>query len=162
MTFTTSAYWICRQIVEVELGEAKPTKECRAMSLQFVTLLEIRSVARISEFLDLPQEDGTTQSSHPPAAWPTSGADDLVTIDGIDVRRGAETQRVSLNLKARQRVALVGRIGSGKSTLAASLLRSVEALAGNVTIDGINIASISVGDLRTRVVSARLHGLTLR
>jgi ABC-type proline/glycine betaine transport system ATPase subunit len=43
------------------------------------------------------------------------------------------------------------RTGSGKSTIALSLFRFVEPSNGKILIDGIDISSIGVGDLRSSI-----------
>ena len=46
---------------------------------------------------------------------------------------------------------IVGRTGSGKSTLIQTLFRIVDPAAGQVLIDGINISSIGLHNLRSRL-----------
>jgi ABC-type multidrug transport system fused ATPase/permease subunit len=60
---------------------------------------------------------------------------------------------VSFDLGARERLGIVGRSGSGKSTLTKAILRFCEPSAGRIIIGGIDITSIGVNDLRSRLVS---------
>ena len=46
---------------------------------------------------------------------------------------------------------IVGRTGSGKSTLIQTLFRIVDPAAGQIVVDGINISSIGLHDLRSRL-----------
>ena len=48
-------------------------------------------------------------------------------------------------------VGVAGRTGCGKSTLMLSLWRLVEASDGRIVIDGVDIASIGLDDLRSRL-----------
>jgi hypothetical protein len=73
-------------------------------------------------------------------------------------RRRSEWYAIEIYPTSSSHVELqVGRTGSGKSTLALSLLRMVEASGGKIVIDGINIASIGLEDLRSRIVRRELH-----
>jgi ABC-type glutathione transport system ATPase component len=83
------------------------------------------------EYLDLPQEPpAVIESNRPPAYWPSSASnDDLIRVEDLVVKYApglpAVLHSVSFNLKAKERVGLLGRTGSGKSTLAMSILRFV-------------------------------------
>ncbi len=58
--------------------------------------------------------------------------------------------QLSFTANAGETVALVGRSGSGKSTASAMLLRFYDATAGKVLIDGKDITSYKLKDLRTQ------------
>jgi len=58
--------------------------------------------------------------------------------------------QLSFTANAGETVALVGRSGSGKSTASAMLLRFYDATSGKVLIDGKDITSYKLKDLRTQ------------
>lgn len=45
----------------------------------------------------------------------------------------------------------MGRTGAGKSTIAQTLSRLLELESGSIEIDGVDIASISLQELRSKV-----------
>jgi ABC-type multidrug transport system fused ATPase/permease subunit len=53
-----------------------------------------------------------------------------------------------LEIDEHAKVAIVGRTGSGKSTFASALFRVIEAESGKIFIDGIDISTIGLYDLR--------------
>ena len=50
-----------------------------------------------------------------------------------------------------RKTGIVGRTGSGKSTLIQTLFRIIDPAAGQIMIGGINISSIRLHDLRSRL-----------
>ncbi|KAJ7125217.1 multidrug resistance-associated ABC transporter [Mycena epipterygia] len=152
LNFTTSVYWACRFWTGLEL--------------------DLNSVERIVEYLDLPQEPpAIIESNRPPAFWPSSAKNDsLIVAENVSIKYAPDLpsvlQDVSFNLKAGERVGLLGRTGSGKSTLAMSILRFTDPSSGRILIDGIDISKIGVEDLRSRLTfipqDATLFSGTLR
>lgn len=57
----------------------------------------------------------------------------------------------TLDVKAGQRVAIVGPTGAGKTTLVKLLMRYYELNEGSISIDGINIKEMNRGDLRNSI-----------
>ncbi|KAF8153792.1 multidrug resistance-associated ABC transporter [Crassisporium funariophilum] len=152
MAFTSSVYWACRFWTALEL--------------------DLNSVERVVEYLDLPQEPPAVIESHRvPAFWPSSSNNDsLIVAENIVIKYApdlpAVLHDVSFTLKAGERVGLLGRTGSGKSTLAMSILRFVDPISGRIIIDGIDISTIGIHDLRSRLTfipqDATLFSGTLR
>ncbi|EIN03587.1 multidrug resistance-associated ABC transporter [Punctularia strigosozonata HHB-11173 SS5] len=152
MSFTTSVYWACRFWTALEL--------------------DLNSVERVVEYLNLPQEPPAIIESHrPPAYWPSSTTQNpLISVQDLVVRYAPELppvlHGVSFDLKPRERIGLLGRTGSGKSTLAMSILRFVDPASGKIVIDGIDISTIGLHDLRSRLTfipqDATLFSGTLR
>ncbi len=60
-------------------------------------------------------------------------------------------QDFSLHIKPGETVALVGHTGSGKSSIAKLVARFYEFQGGQITIDGVDIRSLDLGDYRSRL-----------
>ena len=58
---------------------------------------------------------------------------------------------VSFTVQGGERVGVVGRTGAGKSSLTLALFRILEAAGGRIIIDGIDISTIGLHDLRSVV-----------
>nr|KAJ3401853.1 Multidrug resistance-associated protein 4 [Polyrhizophydium stewartii] len=58
---------------------------------------------------------------------------------------------LSLDIQPGEKVGVVGRTGSGKLTLMTALFRIMEASKGSIAIDGIDIASLGLKTLRSRL-----------
>lgn len=56
-----------------------------------------------------------------------------------------------LKIQPTEKIGLVGRTGSGKSTLALAFFRFVDPDQGKIFIDGVDITSIGLQDLRSRL-----------
>lgn len=105
------------------------------------------ALTRIYSLLD-------TDISLPQAAHPVrkSTFDDRVRFDGVCFRYQEGTdltiKSVSFDIPRGSLVAVVGGTGSGKTTLANLLARFYDPVSGAVTMDGVDVRQMEVGDLR--------------
>lgn len=58
---------------------------------------------------------------------------------------------ITLSIKAGDHVAICGRTGSGKTSLILSLLKMVEIVEGSISIDGVDISTLSNAEVRSRI-----------
>ncbi|CDZ98657.1 multidrug resistance-associated abc transporter [Phaffia rhodozyma] len=134
--FVQAVYWLCRFWSQLEM--------------------DLNSVERVEEYLHLPQESpAVIESNRPPAYWPSHSSETLIHVEDLVISYAPELPSVihgiSFDIKPREKVGLIGRTGSGKPTLGMSLLRFSEPTSGKIVIDGIDIASIGLEDLRSRI-----------
>lgn len=116
--------------------------------------VDLNAVERVTDLLSTPQEPPQiVDGKRPPASWPSSVGG--ISIDNLTIRYApnlpAVIKSLSVEFAPRQRIGLIGRTGSGKSTFATSLLRFVEPSEGKIIIDGIDVCSIGLHDLRSAV-----------
>jgi ABC-type multidrug transport system fused ATPase/permease subunit len=108
------------------------------------------ALARMFSLLD-------TDFSLPLAADPVRKAsfDDRVRFDHVDFRYGEGPELtikdVSFEIPLGSVVAVVGGTGSGKTTLANLLARFYDPVAGSVSMDGIDMRQLDIGDLRSLI-----------
>ncbi|KAG6334903.1 hypothetical protein ID866_4184 [Astraeus odoratus] len=127
-----------------------------AVAVFITTLLALSgAVERVVEYLDIPQEPpASIKENRPPAYWP-SQSQPLVSVENLFVKYAPELpcvlQNITFSLNATEHIGIIGRTGSGKSTLVMSMLRFVEPFQGRIMIDGIDITTIGVSDLRSNV-----------
>ncbi|OMP79899.1 ABC transporter ATP-binding protein [[Flexibacter] sp. ATCC 35208] len=60
-------------------------------------------------------------------------------------------QNFNLTVKPGEKVAVIGRTGSGKSTLAQLLIRMYDPQEGEVMLDGMDLRTLKLEDLRTQI-----------
>ncbi|GAA5895239.1 hypothetical protein JCM6882_006625 [Rhodosporidiobolus microsporus] len=113
--------------------------------------LAMVGVERVKEFSEIKQEAAEIVEPRPPAHWP-QGA---IEVENLEIRYSPELPSVlhnlSFSIKAGEKIGIVGATGCGKSTLASSFFRFVEAHSGRIVVDGIDIATVGLKDLRSRL-----------
>ena len=109
------------------------------------------SVERILEFGSLLSEAPLeTQQDIIHSTWPN---DNSIIIENITVRYRAHLPTclhgLSFDIKAGERVGVVGRTGSGKSSLVQTIFRLLEPEFGTIMIGGVDISLLGLHKLRT-------------
>lgn len=126
--------WMVRQVTELEIN--------------------MNSVERVTEYDKLPEEAASRSlpGKGPPMDWPTEGA---ISVQRLEVRYRPDLDLVlrglSFEVRGREKVGVCGRTGCGKSTLFLALYRIVEPSEGRIIIDGIDVSTIGLSDLRSRL-----------
>uniref|UniRef100_A0A8C9Z1K6 ATP-binding cassette, sub-family C (CFTR/MRP), member 10 n=1 Tax=Sander lucioperca TaxID=283035 RepID=A0A8C9Z1K6_SANLU len=116
------------------------------------TEMQLVSVERTEEYsTGLPTEPQHQNTQLSPA-WPEQGWLEfrgvvLVYRDGLP----NALDGVSLVVRPGEKVGIVGRTGSGKSTLFQALFRMVELNRGQILLDGLDISSVGLSQLRSRL-----------
>ncbi|CAG8532113.1 5269_t:CDS:10, partial [Dentiscutata heterogama] len=132
MSFTEQIMWTVRKYTSLEMS--------------------LNAVERVCEFSEIPQEAPAIIEPRPPACWPHSGA---IKVENLEVKYAPDLESVlhhiSFSIEGQEKIGLVGRTGSGKSTIALALFRFVEPSDGRILVDEIDISSVGVEDLRSRI-----------
>lgn len=79
----------------------------------------------------------------------------LILINLEQVRYGLDMpfilRDLTCTLPGGKKIGIVGRTGSGKSTLIQTIFRIIDPTVGHIFIDGIDISTIGLHDLRSRL-----------
>ncbi|KAI5924764.1 P-loop containing nucleoside triphosphate hydrolase protein [Camillea tinctor] len=85
-------------------------------------------------------------------SWPEKGE---IVFDNVEMRYRANLplvlQGLSMSVRGGERIGIVGRTGAGKSSIMSTLFRLVELSGGHITIDGLDISTLGLHDLRSRL-----------
>ncbi|XP_040290618.1 canalicular multispecific organic anion transporter 1-like isoform X2 [Bufo bufo] len=112
----------------------------------------IVAVERVDEYIKAENEAEWTTQKRPPQNWPDRG---VVQFVDYKARYRSELDLVlhgiSCTVDSMEKVGIVGRTGAGKSSLTNCLFRIIEAAGGKIIIDGLDIATIGLHDLRNKL-----------
>ncbi|KAF3341336.1 ABC transporter C family member 3 [Carex littledalei] len=115
---------------------------------------EIISVERILQYTNIPSEPplSTPKDLSLDQSWPAQGD---IMIENLQVRYAPQLPFVLRGLTCTfpggMKTGIVGRTGSGKSTLIQALFRIVDPTVGHILIDDVDICTIGLYDLRSRL-----------
>ncbi|KAM0944472.1 putative ABC-type xenobiotic transporter [Dioscorea sansibarensis] len=112
----------------------------------------IISVERLNQYMHVSSEAPEVINENRPApSWPSVGR---VELHDLKIRYRPDTplvlRGISCTFEGGHKIGIVGRTGGGKTTLIGALFRLVEPAGGKIVIDGIDISSIGLHDLRSR------------
>ncbi|WIA32238.1 hypothetical protein OEZ86_003085 [Tetradesmus obliquus] len=117
---------------------------------------DFNSVERVVQYLqpatEAPEETAPEVAATLPAGWPAAGAISVRDLK-LRYRPGLPLvlRGVSFEVSPGEKVGLVGRTGSGKSSLLLALFRMVEVEPGSILIDGVDIRSLGLKQLRSQM-----------
>lgn len=113
---------------------------------------QMNCVERILHYVKTIEPEEQENAVEPPPGWPRQGV--------VEFRKYSMRYRPGLDLvlkevqcvvEAGEKVGICGRTGSGKSSLMLALFRMIEPASGSIIIDGVDISTISLKNLRMRL-----------
>ena len=108
------------------------------------------SLRRVNEILDAPLD--VVESPNPVPIGAARGALTLSNVTFAFGRGAPVLDHVTLEVRAGERLAIVGRSGEGKSTIADLLVRQLDPQSGVVFLDGIDLRTARLADIRRHVL----------
>ncbi|KAF8332585.1 P-loop containing nucleoside triphosphate hydrolase protein [Cantharellus anzutake] len=126
--------WLVRQTAEVENN--------------------MNSVERVLHYANELEQEAPhfIEATKPLPEWPSRGEIKFKDVV-MSYRPGLPPvlKGLSLNVKEGEHVGIVGRTGAGKSTIMATLYRLVELTSGTITIDDVDISTLGLSELRSKI-----------
>ncbi|KAM0892633.1 hypothetical protein ACQ4PT_025627 [Festuca glaucescens] len=114
---------------------------------------QIISVERVNQYMDIQSEAPEfIEENRPAPDWPQVGSVELIDLK-IRYRKDAPLvlHGISCKFEGGDKIGIVGRTGSGKTTLIGALFRLTEPAGGEIIIDSLDITTIGLYDLRSRL-----------
>jgi ABC-type multidrug transport system fused ATPase/permease subunit len=112
----------------------------------------MNSVERLHFYGNEIEQEAATETANLRSTWPEEGK---IVFQDVEMRYRKDLPLVlhgfSAQIKAGERIGVVGRTGAGKSSLISTLFRMTELSGGFITIDGLDISKIGLKTLRSRL-----------
>lgn len=115
---------------------------------------EMNSVERMCHYAyDLPEEKPYLISETTPhPEWPQHGAIKFENVS-LAYREGLPLvlKKLTMDIKPSEKIGICGRTGAGKSSIMTALYRLSEMSEGKIEIDGVDISSLGLKSLRSKL-----------
>jgi ATP-binding cassette subfamily C (CFTR/MRP) protein 1 len=115
---------------------------------------QMNSVERVRHYMkniDKEHTDNEVSFLSIPESWPSNGE---IIANSIDMKYGdgpIVLKQLSFQVKSSEKIGIAGRTGSGKSSLITALFRIQDISAGSIIIDGLDIATLPLKLLRSKL-----------
>jgi ABC-type multidrug transport system fused ATPase/permease subunit len=98
------------------------------------------------------EEEAPLHQAVVPASWPEKGHIEFINVE-MRYRAGLPLvlQGLTMDVRGGERIGIVGRTGAGKSSIMSALFRLTELSGGSIKIDDIDISTVGLHDLRSRL-----------
>ncbi|ORY70608.1 ABC transporter [Leucosporidium creatinivorum] len=114
----------------------------------------LSSAERLIHYQDKLEQEAPAEvvDTAPPESWPSHGAIKFNEVV-MSYRRGLPDvlTGLSVDVKGGEKIGIVGRTGAGKSSITMALFRLVEISSGSIEIDGIDIRTLGLTQLREKL-----------
>jgi len=113
----------------------------------------ITAIERVDAMSDLPREKSmVTKDEHKPSDnWPQDGS---LIFDKVSLRyrKGLSLalNKLTFEVPPGKTCGIVGRTGAGKSSITVALFRLVEIESGRILLDGVDLGTLGLSDVRGR------------
>lgn len=113
------------------------------------------SMRRIKEYAKIATEpiySGQTTLNRPGLVWPSECQIILQNLSlSYDSKLPSALENVTLLIRSKEKMGIVGKSGSGRTSILNLFTRFYEPTNGIILIDGVNIKSLKLFDLRTHL-----------
>ncbi|EFY96044.2 multidrug resistance protein 1 [Metarhizium robertsii ARSEF 23] len=110
---------------------------------------DVNAAHRIAEYNELPSEFRAGREA--PDNWPRTGTIVVENFSTGYPNLPLVLKNIDFVVHSGQRVGIVGRTGAGKSSLSLALFRILESRQGRIMVDGIDISTLRLVDVRQRI-----------
>jgi ATP-binding cassette subfamily C (CFTR/MRP) protein 1 len=156
LTFTESLTWIARTHAEsqMNLNSVERIKEYSFVEQENHEGIKEVSGSLLGEECDSPEgkiPNLALATERACRGWPMLGAIEFRAVCLSYNTRANVLKGVSFRAEGGMKVGIVGRTGAGKSSILSALFRIVEPTSGQIIVDGVNLLTIPLHELRSNI-----------